>query len=93
MRSVINKLKEHEGFKPGMVVYLKSDLSAKVPLVIKTIQVVKKTDSMPDMSEFGIFNQDKTGDEVEIVVLRATSQKNIVVDFLPPEVICTDPKK
>jgi hypothetical protein len=94
----MKRLKEHEGFRPGMTVYLRSDLSARIPMTVKTIQVITpKSESLHDLSELELFSKtddsDDSQESVEIVCLRATSQKNIVVDFFPPEVLTTDPKK
>lgn len=83
------RLKEYQGFKAGQVVYLVSDLERKMPMVVKCIE----KENPPPQMDFDIPDvEGKPASEVKIVCLRATSQKNIHVDFLPPDVLTTDEK-
>jgi hypothetical protein len=88
---IARKLKEYAGFKPGQTVYLRSDLNKRIPMTVKAIQVLSQADEFAGYDPSGERNDSE--EIFEIVCLRATSQKNIVADFFPPEVICTEPKK
>ncbi len=88
---VLRKVKEHQGFKPGQTVYLRSDLSSRIPMTVKAIQVLSQADEFAGYDPSGERNDSE--EIFEIVCLRATSQKNIVADFFPPEVLTHDPKK
>lgn len=94
------KLKDYEGFRPGMIVYLKTDFRKTLPMVIQEIHEIESADNRSADFSFTAFDglKNKHCDEspskqVSIVCQHQTSQRTIATKILSPDVITRKPEK